>query len=873
MIVSNWFSRHSFAVILPITAAAFEVIRGVRSGMSEIVKRLEKAERYLQKGKPEAALEEFLEVLKEDPRNDGVRQTAADLCLSLGRERDAAELLSDLFDHAASLGDAPKAIAFYKRLIRFRPPSVQQVLQFAHFSEKSNKREAIDAYEAAFKALVGANRKQEGLAVLNRIVKVAPTLRNHQRLGDLAAEIGENKVAASAYVAVAVLQERENEDPSSSYERAHELDSGNPAAILGHGRCLLERGNAELAAALLEPIGNYPSAPVEAREAYGRALLASGRLTEAAPLVWQMFERDAKHSRTVLNLVGAFLDANEDDSACQLAVQLEEFYKKAGTRREFVNQMKELADSHRPQVQFLEYMVELYNSSNREHDYCDALLKLFEMHFASGAFLKAADALDRAAEVDPYEPGHQGRLEMLRGKIDSAHFNAIANRFTGAITANDQAKQAAAREEESETTVLEDLILQTEIFLQYSMRPKAIERLDRIMMLFPHEEDNNEKLMQLYLNAGFVPQYSDKSVAKPAPATSRPAAESGMDSISRVTEITRNIYRQSSVKGVLFAAVNDIGRHWNASRCVAGLITPGKPPSAAMEYCAPGIKQSEVTSIVKLIQSIQTLCVKNNGSVSCPNTFEAAELESIRPELTALNIHSILAIALQEGDEHVGVLILEQCGVPRQWQGTDHVVVRTIAEQMVLAVNNARLRSLVKNLAVTDEKSGLLKRSSYLNVLLSEVKRSQASNSPLSVMLLDFGKASTMVREIGEGPVESFMQQVGQLMASHIRQNDVAVRYDLTQIALILADTNDKNAFFVVDKMRKLLNNIRVPVKDSPVVTTIGIAEAVLRESYDPVDIVTEVINRAEDSLWKARSEGGNIARSLAPAFAQAAAS
>jgi tetratricopeptide (TPR) repeat protein len=204
--------------------------------MSEIAKRLEKAERYLQKGKPEAALEEFLEVLKEDPRNDGVRQTAADLCLSLGRERDAAELLSDLFDHAASLGDAPKAIAFYKRLIRFRPPSVQQVLQFAHFSEKSNKREAIDAYEAAFKALVGANRKQEGLAVLNRIVKVAPTLRNHQRLGDLAAEIGENKVAASAYVAVAVLQERENEDPSSSYERAHELDSGNPAAILGHGR-------------------------------------------------------------------------------------------------------------------------------------------------------------------------------------------------------------------------------------------------------------------------------------------------------------------------------------------------------------------------------------------------------------------------------------------------------------------------------------------------------------------------------------------------------------------------------------------------------------------------------------------------------------
>ena len=42
--------------------------------MTDISKRLEKAERYLQKGKPEAALEEYLLALDEDPRNDRVRQ-------------------------------------------------------------------------------------------------------------------------------------------------------------------------------------------------------------------------------------------------------------------------------------------------------------------------------------------------------------------------------------------------------------------------------------------------------------------------------------------------------------------------------------------------------------------------------------------------------------------------------------------------------------------------------------------------------------------------------------------------------------------------------------------------------------------------------
>jgi len=844
--------------------------------MSEIAKRLEKAERYLQKGKPDSALEEYLAILSEDPKNDSVRQTAADLCLSVGRETDAADLLSDLFDHCASVGDAARSIATYKRLIRLRGPSVQQVLQFAHFSEKSNKREAIEAYDAALKALLGANRKQEGLAVLKRLVSVAPTLRNHERLGELSAEVGEKKAASFAYVAVAVAHEKENEDPSAAYARAYELDHTNPAAVLGHGRCMLEHGHPELAAELLEPISNYPSAPAEAREAYGRALLACGRLVDAEPLVWEMFERDARYARTVVDLIGAYLDSDEDDRACLLARELEDFYKRAGTRREFVNQMKEMSERHRQQPLFLAYMVELYNASNREHEYSETLLKLFGIYYAAGDYLKAADVLDRAAEVDPYEPGHEGRLEMLRGKIDNSHFNAIANRFAGVIkTADDLAAAAAQAAEESETTVLEDLILQTEIFLQYSMRPKAIERLERIQKLFPHEEEKSDKLMQLYMNAGFMPEYKAEDAVVQAPAVPAPRAsanESSIDNISRVTEITRNIYRQSNVKSVLFAAVNDIGRFWSASRCVAGLVTPGKPPSAAMEYCAPGIKQSEVTAIVKVLQTLQALCVKSNGSVSFPNALEAPELSSIQPILMNLNLHSVMAVSLQDGEEHVGVLILEQCGVPRQWQGSDHVVLRTIADQMVLAVNNARLRSLVKNLAVTDERSGLLKRSSYLDVLMSEVKRSVPSKSPLSVMLMEFGKASSLVRDIGEGGVESLMQQVGQLIASHIRQNDVAVRYDLTQIALILADTNDKNAFYVVDKMRKLLSGVRVPVKDTPVMTTIGIAEAVLKEAFDPVDIVTEVINRVEDSLGKARSDGGNIARSLAPAFVSAAA-
>jgi diguanylate cyclase (GGDEF)-like protein len=191
-----------------------------------------------------------------------------------------------------------------------------------------------------------------------------------------------------------------------------------------------------------------------------------------------------------------------------------------------------------------------------------------------------------------------------------------------------------------------------------------------------------------------------------------------------------------------------------------------------------------------------------------------------------------------------------------------------------LAVNNARLRSLVKTLAVTEEKSGLLKRSSYLDVLLSETKRSLEQEAPLTVMLMHFGKTSAMIREFGEAAVDAIMQQIGQVLTSHIRQTDVAVRYDVTSIALVLADTAEKNAFFVVDKMRKVLSGVHMPGKTAGVAVTVGIAEAVLQSRFDPVDIVTEIINRAEAALEAAKSEGLGAAKSLtAPVFEGVAAS
>ena len=60
-------------------------------------------------------------------------------------------------------------------------------------------------------------------------------------------------------------------------------------------------------------------------------------------------------------------------------------------------------------------------------------------------------------------------------------------------------------EEGRQLQALEDLIVQTEIFLQYSLQNKALERLQKISAMFPGEEERNARLSNLYQMANCWP--------------------------------------------------------------------------------------------------------------------------------------------------------------------------------------------------------------------------------------------------------------------------------------------------------------------------------------------------------------------------------
>lgn len=148
--------------------------------MSDVSKRLEKADKYLQKGKTADALHELLAAADDEPENALVLERAADLCISQNKNKDAARLLSNLFDNLAGIGDQAKAVVAYKKLGRVGDPTIGQSFRYAQFIEKNNKKEAQELYQEAAKSFMKTGQRSDALAAYKRLVTLDPTLENYK---------------------------------------------------------------------------------------------------------------------------------------------------------------------------------------------------------------------------------------------------------------------------------------------------------------------------------------------------------------------------------------------------------------------------------------------------------------------------------------------------------------------------------------------------------------------------------------------------------------------------------------------------------------------------------------------------------------------
>jgi GAF domain-containing protein len=263
-----------------------------------------------------------------------------------------------------------------------------------------------------------------------------------------------------------------------------------------------------------------------------------------------------------------------------------------------------------------------------------------------------------------------------------------------------------------------------------------------------------------------------------------------------------------------------------------------------------------MAAALELYAALMRQAVTNPDGWSVEEVTQALVLAPVRAEIQDLRIKSFLALPLLDRDEPAGLLLLEECEAPRAWSPSEVLLLKAIATQVVTAVNNTKLRRLVRSLAGTDPETGLLPRSSYLDCLLSEAQRAKDLAQPLTVCLLEPENPTTLMKTLGEAGVQRYSQQVSKSMISALRQNDIAIRYSPLAMAVVFPGTALTQGGLAVEKVRRVISQVKVDGTTAPNYCA-AVCDVPLGPDFDPVDGVTEVINRLAASLEQARSEGG----------------
>jgi diguanylate cyclase (GGDEF)-like protein len=849
----------------------------VRARMSEdIVKQLDRARRYVEKNRLDEAIAAYQSVLSAFPNHLESMQSLGDLYTLQNRFDRAAAYYGMLFDRFTSPREETKALALYARFLKPQQQPPERVARYALLLQKQNRtEEAIDQFMSAAMAFELRGKGEDALACLVRIAQLDVENRErHIAVAELAERLGNTAAAARAYLRAGQLTTENEAEALDFFERAHKLVPNDRSAALLYAQGLLRKGDAPGAVALLVPLAETEK-DATFLETYAEALMRSGQLDTARIVLEHMTNQGSGSAEKFFSLVNEYLRGGQEGKAVELLVITKKSMLAARRESEFASAVDQLVEAYPKSIPLAEFWGAMYSELNRETKYFDALVLLFDLYLANDQLSPACESLEKLVDIDPYDSRNQQRMDLLQGRADDAFLSMLRSRLTSAATHGSQIPMQERPRGSDPSTVLledvdaeqtlEDLLVQAEIFVQYSLQSKAIERLQRISELFPGEEEHNERLQGLFEAAHWWPQEgaSRPKVDRPQTVVEEPAnraavyAPETLRDLGKISEINQNVFRQPSPRAMLSVAVNEVGNYLRATRCLAVMGTPGQPSQMASEYCAPGVEASSGGHIVRLIGQIEHAAPDALGGL--PLDVAAA------PALKEMGLETALGVQLTDPETQTpaGMLIVGLDG-PHVWKPNETYFLQSIGDQMLLCVHHTRLRSLVRTLAVADEKTGLLTRASYLDCLLHESQRARTQGVPLALALLQVDGGPELLRHHGEAPFERYMEQLGGAVQSIVRQTDLAIKYTSWALAFVLPDTSLSGARSLAEKLRKAAGGLRPPWDGGVQVTTsVAVAEAIARQDFDSEDIVTDLINRAEAGLEEARRRGGNEIVSL----------
>jgi diguanylate cyclase (GGDEF)-like protein len=168
----------------------------------------------------------------------------------------------------------------------------------------------------------------------------------------------------------------------------------------------------------------------------------------------------------------------------------------------------------------------------------------------------------------------------------------------------------------------------------------------------------------------------------------------------------------------------------------------------------------------------------------------------------------------------------------------------------VVADRMARLRVA----ASTDPLTGLPNRAGLFERIRVELARSQRSNRPLALAVLDLDRFKEFNDRFGHLAGDRLLIAAGERLAESVRATDLAVRFGGEEFVLLLPEISAEEAMRCCERIREAVRGIRVFGAETG--TTISIGVAVHEPKGGPPPTEASFLRAADAALYRAKALG-----------------
>ncbi len=173
-------------------------------------------------------------------------------------------------------------------------------------------------------------------------------------------------------------------------------------------------------------------------------------------------------------------------------------------------------------------------------------------------------------------------------------------------------------------------------------------------------------------------------------------------------------------------------------------------------------------------------------------------------------LHALLFATLRSKDTVSGSLLVFSANPEQRFSEDDQRLLETMAAQLSLALNNARLYAEQRQLADTDGLTGLVNRRRFSQILQLELQRSARYKRPLALAMLDVDHFKCLNDTFGHLVGDAALLEISRAIRKQIREVDILGRYGGDEMILMLPETDEAGARKALQRVVDCVHDLNI---------------------------------------------------------------